>query len=384
MRLIHTADWHLGRILHGVHLTEDQAHVLDQFVTLVQDSQVDAVLIAGDVYDRAVPPPEAVALLDESLARLVRGLQVPVLIIAGNHDSPTRLAFASRLLEGQGLHVVGTLPSTPRCIVIRDQHGPVYFYALPYAEPAVVRASLENPALHDHATSMQALLTQVRAAHPDGARAVLMTHAFVLGGAESESERPLSVGGAGTVPATCFAGFHYVALGHLHRPQTVGEAPIHYAGSLLRYSFAEANHTKSVSLVDIDAHGRCTVERIPLTPPREVRCLTGTLAEILAGPQAGESRDDYLMVTLLDREPILDAMGKLRTVYPNVLHLIRPQFAPTGEGHGQRGDHRRLSDVELFNAFFEQMTGEALNPAQAEAYTAIIETLRQGEREAIV
>jgi exonuclease SbcD len=384
MRLIHTADWHLGRILHGVHLTEDQAHVLDQFVTLVHDSQVDAVLIAGDVYDRAVPPPEAVALLDESLARLVRGLQVPVLIIAGNHDSPTRLAFASRLLEGQGLHVVGALPSTPRCIVIRDRHGPVYFYALPYAEPAVVRASLENPALHDHAMSMQALLTHVRAAHPDGARAVLMTHAFVLGGEESESERPLSVGGAGTVPATCFAGFHYVALGHLHRPQSVGEAPIHYAGSLLQYSFAEANHTKSVSLVDIDAHGRCTVERIPLTPRREVRCLTGTLAEILAGPQASESRDDYLMVTLLDREPILDAMGKLRTVYPNVLHLIRPQFAPTGEVRGQRGDHRRLSDVELFNAFFEQMTGEALNPAQAEAYTAIIETLRQGEREATV
>ena len=170
MRLIHTADWHLGRILHGVHLTEDQAHVLDQFVTLVQDSQVDAVLIAGDIYDRAVPPPEAVALLDESLARLVRGLQVPVLIIAGNHDSPTRLAFASRLLEDQGLHVVGTLPSTPRCIVIRDQHGPVYFYALPYAEPAVVRASLENLALYDHETAMQALLTQVRAAHPDGAR----------------------------------------------------------------------------------------------------------------------------------------------------------------------------------------------------------------------
>ena len=384
MRLIHTADWHLGRILHGVHLTEDQAHVLDQFVALVQDSQVDAVLIAGDVYDRAVPPPEAVALLDESLARLVRGFKVPVLIIAGNHDSPTRLAFASRLLEGQGLHVVGALPSTPRCIVMRDQHGPVYFYALPYAEPAVVRASLENPALHDHATAMQAMLAQVHAAHPNGARAVLTTHAFVLGGEESESERPLSVGGAGTVPAACFAGFHYVALGHLHRPQTVGEAPIHYAGSLLKYSFAEANHTKSVSLVDIDAHGRCTVERIPLAPRREVRCLTGTLAEILAGPQAGESRDDYLMVTLLDREPILDAMGKLRTVYPNVLHLIRPQLTSTGEGYSQRGDHRRLSDVDLFNAFFEQMTGEALNPAQAEAYTAVIETLRQGEREATV
>jgi exonuclease SbcD len=350
----------------------------------VQDSQVDAILLAGDVYDRAVPPPEAVALLDESLARLVRGLQVPVLIIAGNHDSPTRLAFASRLLEGQGLHVVGTLPSTPRCIVIRDQHGPVYFYALPYAEPAVVRASLENPALRDHETAMLAMLAQVHAAHPDGGRAVLMAHAFVLGGEESESERPLSVGGAGTVPGTCFAGFHYVALGHLHRPQTVGAAPIHYAGSLLKYSFAEAHHTKSVSLVDIDAYGRCTVERIPLTPRREVRCLTGTLAEILAGPQAGESRDDYLMVTLLDREPILDAMGKLRTVYPNVLHLMRPQFTPTGEEHGQRGDHRRLSDVELFNAFFAQMTGAALNPAQAEAYSAIIETLRQREREATV
>jgi exonuclease SbcD len=243
---------------------------------------------------------------------------------------------------------------------------------------------LENPVLHDHATAMQAILEQVRAAHPDGTRAVVTTHAFVLGGEESESERPLSVGGAGTVPAACFAGFHYVALGHLHRPQTVGEAHIQYAGSLLPYSFAEADHTKSVSLVDIDACGHCRVERIPLTPRRAVRCLTGTLTELLAGPQAGESRDDYLMVTLLDREPILDAMGKLRTVYPNVLHLRRPQFAPTDQERRPHGDHRRLSDVELFNAFFEQMTGEPLNPAQAEAYTTIVEALYQREREAIV
>jgi exonuclease SbcD len=384
MRLLHTADWHLGRILHGVHLTEDQAHVLDQFVTLVKDSQVDAVLIAGDIYDRAVPPPEAVALLDDTLARLVRGLKIPVLMVAGNHDSPTRLDFASRLLEGQGLHVVGNIPCMPRCIVLRDQHGPVYCYALPYAEPAVARATLENPTLHDHDMAMQALLAQVRTAHPDGARAVLVTHAFVLGGEESESERPLAIGGAGTVPAACFAGFHYVALGHLHRPQTVGTTPIHYAGSLLKYSFAEASHAKSVSLVDIDVHGCCTVERIPLTPRREVRCLTGTLAEILTGPQPGESRDDYLMVTLLDREPLLDALGKLCTVYPNVLHLLRPQLSLTGKGGEPRGDHRCLSDVELFNAFFEQMTGEELNAAQAEAYSTIVEALRRREREATV
>jgi exonuclease SbcD len=350
----------------------------------VHDSRVDAVLIAGDIYDRAVAPPEAVALLDESLARLVRGVKVPVLMIAGNHDSPLRLAFGSRLLARQGFHVVGAVASTPYRIVLHDQHGPVYFYAVPYAEPAVVRASLEDPALHDHATAMQALLAQVRAAHPEGTRAVVMTHAFVLGGEESESERPLSVGGAGTVPAACFAGFHYVALGHLHRPQTVGETHIQYAGSLLPYSFGEADHTKSVSLVDIDAYGHCTVERIPLTPRRAVRCLTGTLIELLAGPRAGESRDDYLMVTLLDREPILDAMGKLRTVYPNILHLLRPQFAPAAQARHSHGDHRRLSDVELFNAFFEQMTGETLNPAQSESYTTIVETLHQREREATV
>lgn len=381
MRLIHTADWHLGRIFHGVHLTEDQAHVLDQLVELARETRPDALLVAGDVYDRAVPPPEAVTLLDEVLFRLVLDLEVPVVLIAGNHDSPDRLGFAARLLAGEGLHVFSSLSDDPGRVTLRGRYGPVHIYALPYAEPAVFRERLDCEEISDHNTAMFAMVDRVRRVHPTGERSILMAHAFVLGGEESESERPLSVGGAGTVGANCFKGLDYVALGHLHRPQGAGDDRIHYSGSLLKYAFSEASHTKSVNLLEMDAKGSCNIERIRLTPRRDVRCIEGTLKEVLKGEQGGESREDYLMVTLLDREPILDAMGKLRSVYPNVLHMERPHLTAFGEVRGNIGDHRALSDAELFGAFFCQVTGEEINEEQAQAYASVVDDLRRRERE---
>jgi exonuclease SbcD len=382
MRFIHTADWHLGRIFHGVYLTEDQAHVLEQLLDLVKETRAEALLVSGDIYDRAVPPPEAIKLLDDVVSRLVLGLKIPVVLIAGNHDSPHRLGFASRLLAAQNFYMVSLLSPHPEAIILEDRHGPVHLYAFPYAEPAVAREHLQAEHLHDHQAAMRYCCELVQGSQSPGRRQILLAHAFVSGAEESESERPLSVGGAGCVEASCFDGFHYVALGHLHRPQAIGAGQVHYAGSLLKYSFSEAPHTKSVNLVEMDAAGVRKVERLPLTPLNDVRCIQGTLKEILETEPDPAGRRDYLKVTLLDREPVLDAMGKLRLVYPNVLQIDRPHLFEDGVIQGGGGDHRHLTDLDLFRAFFHQVTGTELTPEQTEAYVSIVEQLRQREREA--
>lgn len=382
MRFIHTADWHLGRLMYGVHLTEDQAHVLGQILELVKDAKPDAFLVTGDVYDRALPPPDAVVLLDEFLSEMVIDLGVPVIMIAGNHDSACRLEFGSRVLAEQGLHVSGSVGSDVVRVTLFDHAGPVHFYALPYAEPSLVRERFSCDTISDHEGAVRALTDRVRLVHPRGERSVLLAHAFVAGGRETESERPLSVGGADKVDCSCFEGFDYVALGHLHRPQSAGKPQILYAGSLLKYSFSEVDHRKTVNLVEMDATGECQIERIPLTPRRDMRRIEGYLKEILNGPEPGENPEDYLMVTLLDTGAILDAVGKLREVYPNVLHIERPGLA-FGSNPARGGiDRRKLNDAALFADFFREVTGGDLSDAEAAAYEFIVDDLRRCDREA--
>ncbi|MDD4170062.1 MAG: exonuclease SbcCD subunit D [Desulfotomaculaceae bacterium] len=383
MRILHTSDWHLGRIFHGVHLTDDQSYILEQFVQLVIDQKPEVVLIAGDVYDRSVPPIEAVRLLDEVLSRILLDARVPVILIAGNHDSPERLEFGASLLARQGLHIAGQPGEANLPVIINDSAGPVCFCPIPYAEPSVVRAKLAAPDAIDHNRAMQCLVRQVTSLVPRDARAVALAHAFVAGGEGSESERPLSIGGSGMVEASCFQPFHYVALGHLHQPQNVGGNHIRYAGSLLKYSFAETARQKSVTLVDMDGAGEIVLNTISLSPRREVRCLEGCISELLAGPQNGESKEDYLMVTLTDQGAILDAIGKLREVYPNVLHIERPHLLEGGELRGPGGDHRRLNELDLFSSFFEQVTGAPLSDGQARAFTETVEALYRQNREVI-
>jgi exonuclease SbcD len=381
MRILHTSDWHLGRIFHGIHLTGDQAHVLDQLVGLVGEARPDVVLIAGDIYDRAVPPPEAVALLDDVLRRLVLDLATPVVLIAGNHDSPDRLAFGSRIMENEGLRIVGPFTAEARPVVLEDDAGPVHVYAVPYAEPALARDRLDDPSVRDHDSALAAALERIRAVHPREARSVLVAHAFVAGGEASESERPLSVGGAGTVDARRFAGFDYVALGHLHRSQSVGGDGIQYSGSLLKYSFSEVDHVKSVRLVEMDAGGACRVERIPLEPLHDVRRIEGRLEEILAEPERGRRREDYLTVRLLDREALFEPVARLREVYPNVLDIELPALGAGPGADGAGLDRRGMSDGELFASFYRQVTGEEISDEQAGAFVRVVDAMRREERE---
>lgn len=390
MRFIHTSDWHLGRLFHGVHLTEDQSVVLGQLVDLVRDVRPDFILIAGDLYDRAVPPPEAVELLDEVFCRLVLDLNVPVVAIAGNHDSPQRIEFGSRLLSRHGLHLCGAVSDRMASLEFNDRHGPVRVHMLPYAELSYVRQCLGNEDIRTHDLAMRELVARIwngaedggeparftgpRSGGPGsaGGRRILVAHAFVAGGTQSDSERPLSVGGSGCVDGACFEGFNYVALGHLHFPHAVCREEIRYSGSLMKYSFGEAGHRKSVNVVEMDAAGACRVESVCLKPRRDVRRISGMLERLLAGPGEGENREDYLEVTLEDRGAIYDAMGRLRKVYPNVLHVQREMLG--GDGSAVAGEARARETLEeTFAAFIRYVTDQPPSAKEAEAFASVVE-----------
>jgi len=382
MRLLHTSDWHLGRLFYNVHLTEDQAHVLEQLVALAKEAKVDAVLVAGDAYDRAVPPADAVTLLDEVLSRLVLDVGVPTILIAGNHDSPERIDFGSRLLAERGLHLVGSLGAQVRCVELCDAHGAVDVLAIPYAAPEEVRASLDVSEVHSHHAAMERLTELARARRTPGHRSVLLAHAFVVGGLACESERTLTVGGSGEVGSSAFNGFDYAALGHLHRPQAIGDGTLRYSGSLLKYSFSEASHCKSVTVVELDARGSVSTELVELSPRRDVRVLEGHLEELIAAGRSDAAAEDYLLARVMNPEPVLNAMGRLREVYPNVLHVERPVLEATERLAGPERDHRELSTIELFRGFYAHATSQSLGDEHRESVVAAIESVRRSEEEA--
>ena len=360
MRFLHTADWHLGRIFHQAQLAEDQAHVLDQIEALAISEKVDAILVAGDLYDRAVPPLEAVTLLDRTWKRLVHDAGIPVVAITGNHDSAVRMNFASALLAKSGLHLVSQLEAATKPITIKG----VDIFALPYSEPIEVRLWSGRDEVRDHATALKVCLERMRPNFTSRPR-VLVAHAFVAGKSPRESERPLSVGGAGEVPAELFGDFDYVALGHLHAPQVVSGKCL-YAGSPLKYSFSEAADEKSVLIVDMPESGAPAVRLAMLKPKRNVRDIEGKLDEVLARGREDPAKDDFVRARLTDEGALLNAMGRLREVYPNVL-LLERKFLQTGDQPMARGAARKQSsDVDLFRSFFQQVSG-SLPTAEDEA-----------------
>jgi DNA repair protein SbcD/Mre11 len=323
MRLLHTADWHLGRAFHGEDLLSAQAAFVDFVVDAARTAAVDGVLIAGDLYDRALPPVDAVRLASEALARLAE--IAPVVAISGNHDSAARLGFGAELLARAGVHV----QTDPLAAATPVAVGDGWVYAIPYLEPDLVREPLGIEE-RTHAAAMAAAMAQVRA---DAARrngpVVVMAHAFVAGGMPSESERDLAVGGASNVPAFAFDGADYVALGHLHGPQVVGGGLGRYAGSPLAFSFSEAGQAKSVALVEITAGALPLVELLPCPLPRALANVRGTLDELLADPRLAAAEDAWLQATLTDPVRPADAMERLRRRFP---HAVALAFDPQGAG----------------------------------------------------
>jgi DNA repair protein SbcD/Mre11 len=387
MRLLHTSDWHLGRSLHRADLRDAQAAHLDHLVETVRSEKVDAVLVAGDVYDRAIPPVDAVALCEDGLVRL-RDAGARVVVISGNHDSARRLGFGSPLVDAAGVHLRTRAGSLAEPVMLADGHGPVAVYGVPYLEPDAVRHELppgpeadEEPVGgHRGVLSRAVRCIRADAAGRGGVRSVVMAHAWVAGGEASASERDISVGGVGRVPASLFDGFSYVALGHLHGQQTLA-AHLRYSGSPLPYSFSEAGHEKGSWLVDLDAGGGVRVERVPAPTFRALSVLRGPLADLLTSPAYDRHADDFVSVVLTDATRPEAAMEKLRERFPHVLVLT---FEPEGAAAERRSYRARVAgrdDLAVAAEFVQHVRNSPVTPGEHALLTAAFEAARRADAE---
>jgi len=385
MRLLHTSDWHLGRSLHRADLRAAQSAFLDHLVDVARAEKVDAVLVAGDVYDRAVPPVDAVELCEDALLRL-HDTGAVIVLISGNHDSARRLGFGSGLLEKAGVHLRTRPGALARPVVLTDIHGPVAVYGVPYLEPDAVRGELppastgeagpgEAPRGHAGVLGHAVACIRADAVARGIGRRVVMAHAWVTGGAASESERDITVGGVGQVPAELFGGFGYVALGHLHGQQTI--APhLRYSGSPLPYSFSEASHRKGSWLVELDSAGTAHVEQVPAPTHRRLSVLRGRLADLLGPAAYTGHEDDFVSVTLTDPGRPEGAMDALRARFPHVLVLA---FEPEGavpDGRGYRARVAGRDDESIAAEFVRHVSSAPPTPDEEQLLRSAFEAVR--------
>ncbi|AWB01652.1 exonuclease SbcCD subunit D [Vibrio harveyi] len=376
MKFIHTSDWHLGRQFHNVSLLDDQQAVLDQLIHYIENNPVDAVVVAGDIYDRSVPPTIAIELLNKVVKRICGELNTPMILISGNHDGAERLGFGSEQMKNAGLHIISNFEDMLTPVVIETESaGQVAFYGMPYNDPEQVRFAYQEPvSTHDQAHKL--LAEKIAEQFQSEQRNVLVSHCFVDGAIESESERPLSIGGSDRVSHEHFLNFDYVALGHLHQPQKKGEEYIRYSGSLMKYSFGEQNQKKGFTLVEIDQNGFVSAEHINLAAPHEMRIVEGELEQVIEQGKTDPKNEDYLLVRLMDKHAILNPMEKLRTVYPNVLHLEKPGMLIGVEQEMAQAKLAR-SEIDMFRDFFSEAQDSQLSQEQDQAISDIIKQLSQ-------
>lgn len=379
MKILHTSDWHLGRQFHQVSLLDDQRHVLKQMTAYIEQHQVDALLVSGDIYDRSVPPADAVALLDEVVSEVCGRLQTPMILISGNHDSAVRLRFGASQLKASGLHILGDLSQIQTPVVVSDGKETLHVYGVPYHSPEEVRALL-GLAVRSFDEAHTALIESILAVRQSDVANVCMSHCFVSGAAASDSERPLAIGGADQVAVAPMLPFDYVALGHLHRPQAKGAEHIRYSGSILKYSFSEVGHQKGVSLIQLTGNQVENITHLPLTPLRDMRILEGTLAEIKAQGALDPHPNDYVLVRLTDSSALLNAMEQVRSAYPNVLHLERLAFNQERPVSLSQSQLKR-GPLALFQEFYTQVQDQPLTEAQNDAMTALVTALTTASKD---
>lgn len=361
-------------------LTDDQRFTLEGLLRVAKEEKADAIVVAGDVFDRAAPPVDAVDLLDFVLRESALKLKIPVVMIAGNHDNPVRLQYLSGLIGQVGVHAVGEVCCEPESTSLVGSDGTrVVFWPLAYTDPETARCVMRCDDIHCHEEALCRQIESIKERMEATARHVIVGHAFVTGSLTCESERPLTVGGTGSVSHTIFDGFDYVALGHLHRPQSVSER-VRYAGSLLKYSFDEAEHRKSVTVVDLGKTGPVKTKEVELPIRRDLVRLSGSFDELLNHPEASKNAAAYVEVTLTDGEAVLDPMERLRAVYPNILSLRREGYSTDTEGQA-RAPARGRSTSELFTDFFADATGEAMSEAQELEVADSLEVLSREMRE---
>lgn len=376
MKLIHLSDLHLGKRVNEFSMLEDQRYILTEILRIIDAEQPDAVLIAGDIYDKHVPSAEAVQLLDDFLCRLsARKLQV--LIISGNHDSPERIAFGGRLMEHSGIHVSPVYNGTVKPVSLTDPHGGVHFYLLPFLKPIHVRHFYPDEEIESYTDALRAAVEHMNVDKTE--RNVLLTHQFVTGAERCDSEE-VSVGGADNVDASVFDCFDYVALGHIHGPQQVSRETIRYCGSPLKYSFSEAKHQKSITVVELEEKGTIHLRKIPLVPLHDMREIRGSYAEVTAKSfYEGTATDDYLHVTLTDEEDIPNVLGKLRVIYPNLMKLDYDNTRTRETYHFEdTADIEHLSPMELFAEFYEKQNNQPMSEEQEKYVRDLIEPIWEG------
>ena len=375
MKFIHLSDLHLGRRVNEFSMLEDQRDILNKLLDIVREEAPDGVLLAGDIYDKPVPSAEAVSLLDDFLVRLT-GLGTRVYAISGNHDSPERMSFGGRLMEGSGVHLAPVYGGQVSPIVLTDEYGPVYLYLLPFLKPVQVRRCFPEKAVE---TTQDALQTAIGAMAVDpGARNMLVAHQLVIGAERCESEEP-SVGGTDGVDASVFAPFDYVALGHLHGPQNIG-ANLRYCGTPLKYSFSEAGQYKSVTIAELGHKGDLQIHTVPLTPRHDMREICGTFAQLTdKAYYSSTNTEDYLHIILTDEEDVPEAQGRLRVIYPNMMRLSYDNTRTrTKQVVGSAIDVKRKSPLTLFQELYELQNNKPMSEAQRTFVLELIRHIQEG------
>jgi len=372
MRILHTADWHLGKIVNDFSMLEDQTHYLMNLIEALKEKEIDAIIMAGDLYDRALPPKEAVALANQALTRMVKELGVPVFVIAGNHDSNERIEYAADLLANSRLYIEGTMKEVIRKVSFQGTN----FYLLPFADHVYVRETLKDDSIKNMEDAIRAQLATVKATINLDEVNILIAHGYVIQSGNdtsepSDSERPLSIGTSEYVDVSLFADFDYVALGHLHKAQKVKDDRVRYSGSILKYSKSETPHQKQTSIVTIEK-GKLEIEPLRIKPLRDMRTIRSTFTELMKGQS-----EDYLFFELEDTEYVLDAMNQLRRRYPQAMgleYVSRRETESVALQHN-RDDLQQLSYPDLFKDFYEQYRAIELDDSSQKIVADIFSAL---------
>ena len=373
MRFVHLADLHIGKKVNEYSMIEDQRFVLQQVLNVIQNKRIDGVILAGDIYDKMIPSAEAVQLLDWFLTELAT-METPVYIISGNHDSAERLSFGAQMLKRSGVYVASVYDGSLEPLVLTDKYGEIFLYLLPFVKPVHVKRALNTEEIQSYNDAIQAVIDSAEI-NPQN-RNVLVAHQFVAGASRCDSE-DISVGGIDNVDASLFDDFDYVALGHIHGPQSMTRDTIRYAGTLLKYSFSECSHKKSINIVELKEKGNVSIETVPVEPLHDMRQIKGTYEVLMSYDFYRESdKEDYLKVVLTDEEEIPDVLGRLRTVYSNIMKLeyentrtktIR-QIEET-EAAEQKGP------LDYFNEFYEKQNNQEMTEEQRQLAQELIEKI---------
>ncbi len=385
MKIMHTGDWHLGRTLHKMSLIDDQRYILNKLVDKIKEKDVDILIIAGDIYDKSRPSTESVALLNEIFTRIIKETKAKIISIAGNHDSPERIHYGSEILMAGGLYTYGTIDINPYKITLEDEYGKINFYPIPYLDPFHCRKAYDDDSIKTQDDAYKKILETIRKDLNTEERNICIAHGYITGTEKietSESERPLSIGTAEYADVKYFDDFDYVSLGHIHGPQRVKGENIRYSGSLLKYSFSEADHKKTIPVIDIKEKGNIEKEFLKLEPIRDLRVIKGKISHLIKEEVSSlANTDDYIMAILEDKGELIEPIKTLRSVYPNTLKIKKENIETSGDYESiDREKFTKMDPIEIVRKFYKGMTSQEIPEDELNIFEEITEEEHRNRR----